>query len=208
MFVQVLTPETKHVFEKLQGKPWMKKFYLAGGTALALQYGHRQSIDLDWFCERSFQTQPFINRLSQAGVLELLNVEDGTVDGILDNVKVSFFHFPYKLLRKTVSLHSVRLAHPLDIACMKLNAIAGRNAKKDFLDLYVFLKREEMDFVKLLQFADKKFGDTKLDRYHILRSLTYFVEADEQPMPKMAVPLDWDDVKTFFIRETRRISKQ
>jgi hypothetical protein len=206
MFEQSLTLATDRVLLKLAKQPWLKKFYLAGGTALALEYGHRQSVDLDWFNPKHFRTKTVIHQLAALGEFELLNEEEGTVDALLDDVKVSFFHYPYKLLEPVVMWNGVRLADPYDIACMKINAIMGRNAKKDFIDLYVFLEKEGLTLPEVFRMAERKFGPSGRDEYHLLRSLVFFEEANAQPSPKMTPPIDWKKIQQFFIREVKKLS--
>ena len=92
MHETALNSATRSVFEKLRHASFLKKFYLAGGTALALQYGHRESVDLDFFCAKPFKTETLIAAISKLGKFKLVNEEENTVDGVLDGVKVSFFY--------------------------------------------------------------------------------------------------------------------
>jgi len=205
MHSTALNSATKSVFEKLQKANFLKKFYLAGGTALALQYGHRESVDLDFFCAKSFRTEAIIAALSKLGKFKLVNEEENTVDGILDGVKVSFFSYPYKLIRKMKSFEGVAIASVADIACMKINAIAGRNARKDFVDLYFILEHEGWQIEDVLHLCDKKFGSARRDPYHVLKALVFFEEADMQPEVMTKPSVKWLVVKKFFIKEAGRI---
>lgn len=202
-----LNAATHSVFQKLQKASFLKKFYLAGGTALALQYGHRESVDLDFFCSKSFRTESVIAALSKLGKFKLVNEEENTVDGILDGVKVSFFSYPYKLIRKMKSLEGVAVASVADIACMKINAIAGRNARKDFVDLYFILDHEGWRVEDVLHLCDKKFGSARRDLYHVLKALVFFEEADAQPEVVTNPVVKWGAVKKFFVKEVGRMQK-
>lgn len=205
MFENTLAPKTKQLLHRLDGKPWLKNFYLAGGTALALHYGHRQSVDLDWFTPRSINTTQFIKKLSAVGPFEILSREKNTLEGILTGVKVSFMTYPYRLLNKPTAYGKLAIAAPLDIAIMKLGAIADRNTKKDFIDLFIFLEREKMTLDRLLSKAEKKFAPVKYDRYHLLKSLTYFTEANSDAMPKMFIQIEWKKVKQFFTKQVQNL---
>ncbi len=207
MHSEALNKATHAAFDKLQRTSFLKKFYLAGGTALALYYGHRESVDLDFFCAKPFRTESLIAALSKVGVFKLVNEEANTVDGVLDGVKVSFFTYPYKLLRKTKSYQGVAVASVADIACMKINAIAGRNARKDFFDLFFILDNESWKIDDVLHLFEKKFGAAKRDPYHVLKALVFFNEADTQPEVVTRPKVSWTTVKKFFQKEALRIKK-
>lgn len=208
MFARTLAPATASLLNKLSRKRWLQHFYLAGGTALALHYGHRQSVDLDFFTAKNIAAPPLLKQLKQTARFELTNQEANTVEGILAGVKVSFITFPYPLRQQPVRFRGwIRLATPLDIALMKLGAITGRNTKKDFLDLYLCLQREQIALKQLLNFLQKQFSGVSYDPYHLYKSLTYFTEADAQAMPKMFTKISWPAVKRFFIQEVKQLTK-
>lgn len=211
MHLETLVPETKQALELFGKTTWIKDFYLAGGTALALQYGHRQSVDLDWFSEKNFSTKVLLAKIAKLGRFELSNEEENTVDGYLGKAKISFMAYPYPLLAPSLCKKGregwgfARLASPLDIALMKLTAISDRNTKKDFIDLYWYLHEEKTDLISLFTKMSKKFCGINYSVAHICKSLVYFVEADKQPMPRMFMPISWEKVKGYFLREIRKI---
>jgi hypothetical protein len=205
MHPETLAPRTKKVLELLGQYDIADEFYLAGGTALALQYGHRQSVDLDWFTREPIDTVSLVHVLSQIGTFTPYNIAKNTVEGLLNRVKVSFMTYPYPLLKKTVEYEGVKLAHPHDIAAMKIGAIAGRNTKKDFIDLFLFLERQELSLVETIELYKKRAKGIDIDEYHLYRALSYFTESDKEPMPKMLIPLTWIAVKKFFINEVKKI---
>ncbi len=86
----------------MESHTWLKEFYLAGGTALALQYGHRKSVDLDWFIQNNFSTKALLVKLKKHGKFNLLNEEENTIEGYLNEVKLSFMTYPYKLVQKKI----------------------------------------------------------------------------------------------------------
>lgn len=206
MHLETLAPATSKLLNKIQKNSLFSVFYLAGGTALALQYGHRQSVDLDWFTADSINTKTLIKKLSAIGNFELLNEEANTVEGYLDKVKVSFMTYPYPLLNKKIKLFGkIHLASNLDIAVMKLAAISGRNTKKDFIDLYWYLQAEKSDLTRLFAKMRLKFSDAKYDIVHVCKSLVYFKEAETQPMPIMLAAVSWEKIKKYFISGTSKI---
>lgn len=200
MHLETLALDTKKLLEKIKDVDWLKDFYLAGGTALALQLGHRQSIDLDWFTFNKFSTKILLNKLKKIGRFTLLNEDENTLEGFLDGVKLSFMTYPYVLLNKKDKFFGkVFLASKLDIALMKLTAISGRNARKDFIDLYYYLHKEKTDLFGLFAQMKKKFKGIDYDVAHICKSLVYFKEADEQSEPVMLIKISWPKIKAFFV---------
>lgn len=209
MHLEILAVPTQKLLKKFELEKWLKSYYLAGGTALALQYGHRESIDLDFFSEKKINTGLLIKKLSTIGKFKLINEEENTVEGILDGVKVSFMSYPYMLVvPKEKFFTNIFLAGVLDIALMKLNAVAGRNTKKDFIDLYFFLQKENKDLSWLFRQMKKKYIEFDLNTMHLLKALVYFVEADKEPIPIVLEKVNWPAIKKYFIREVKKISCQ
>jgi hypothetical protein len=202
LYLQALPPEQRQLFERMIRWPWLGEFYMAGGTALALQIGHRQSIDFDFFIEKPFDVQKTIRTLTEQGAFDLLNEDQDTINGSLDGVKVSFFKYQYPLL-KDIGVHqTIRIAHRLDIALMKLEAIAGRGSKKDFVDLYFLLKEYTVE--QLLENYTQKYSAGTGNRYHLFKSLTYFEDAERQPMPLLIKTVAWDEIKRVIGAEVRK----
>ncbi len=91
-----------------------------------------------------------------------------------------------------------------DIALMKVTAITNRGSRKDFGDLFTIL-RDGPGLEHYLELLPRKYGRARVNAYQVLMSLTYFDDADEEPMPMMLEPFDWEECKAFFIREARLI---
>jgi hypothetical protein len=125
------------------------------------------------------------------------------VHATIQATKVSFLGYAYPLLFPTNPFLEVAVADPRDIACMKVSAIAGRGTKRDFVDLYLCAKQYGLK--EILQLFYQKYAQTHYSGIHILKSLTFFGDAEKDPMPHMLVTLDWDTVKQFFLRETPRL---
>jgi len=195
---EVINKKTELLLAKLAKSGLMKNFYLAGGTALALQYGHRKSIDLDWFSQDSFSTVKLKMALAKIGKIIIDSEEKDTLNLNLNGIKISFLGYPYKLLFPCLKWGGIKVADYRDIACMKLDAVSSRGSKKDFIDLYFFLKDHSLS--DLLKLFDKKYKGIQYNKLHILKSLIYFIDADSEPMPVMLKKISWPEVKAFFQR--------
>ncbi|MBN1415504.1 MAG: nucleotidyl transferase AbiEii/AbiGii toxin family protein [Bacteroidales bacterium] len=197
LHLDILPEEQLKLFETLSVRSFIKDFYLAGGTCLALQIGHRQSIDFDFFIPDDFNTSAVIARLTQAGNYERENEEKNTINGRLNQVRISFFGYKYRIIDSFKIFNNIRLAGMKDIAAMKLEAIAGRGSKKDFIDLFFLLK--EFTLKEIFTFHTEKYGTGLSNHYHHLKSLVYFTDAEAEVMPVLIHPLDWEDVKEKII---------
>ncbi len=193
MFEQSVSHETKLVLEKIVRSRLVNNFYLGGGTALALELGHRKSIDLDWFSQTDFSNRHLKEKLSELGKLEIIGEEDGTLHTVLDGVKVTFLRYKYPLLFPLVEFDGIKLADERDIASMKIDAVSSRGSKKDFIDIYFILKKYSL--IELIEFFVQKYQGIEYNKLHILKSLAYFTDAESEPMPEMLQKADWEEVK-------------
>jgi hypothetical protein len=201
MHKEAISKSTERVLAKITGQIG-SGFYLAGGTALAIQLGHRLSIDLDWFSANDFSRNTLREMLSRAGHFELTEEEEGTMHGLLDDVRMSFLRYPYPLLFPLVEFEGSRLADERDIAAMKLDAVSSRGSKKDFIDIYFLLEKYPLS--DLLEIFEKKYAAIKFNRIHILKSLSYFEDAESEPTPIMLKSVSWEEVKKKIVAETNR----
>lgn len=201
MYPSVISKKAQHLLALLSQKHIIKDFYLAGGTAVALQFGHRKSKDFDFFTQRDFSNRKLKQSLSQIGKIKILTEEEGTLNIILGGIRFSFFHYKYRIISPLIKFRNIKLAGSQDIACMKLNAISSRGSKKDFIDLYFLLKKYSFD--KLFNSFDKKYKDIEYNKLHILRSLTFFSDADKEPMPLMINKINWLTVKKEIRRNVK-----
>ena len=202
LHIEILPAEQLRLFKLLAGEPFIKDFYLAGGTGLALYIGHRQSFDFDFFIPADFDTSQIINILTRIGRYERGNEEKNTINGILNGIRISFFGYRYDIIDDFRIFNNISLAGIRDIAAMKLEAIAGRGSKKDFIDLFFLLKRYSLE--EIFSFHTLKYGIGLSNQYHHLKSLVYFSDAEAEAMPLMAQPLLWDDVKSRIITCTKQ----
>jgi len=194
---EILPVEQRALLETLSDLEWLEEFYLAGGTGLALQLGHRQSLDFDFFSEREIDNQDILWRCQEIGKFELFSEDKNTVIGALNEVRISFMTYPYSLLEDYIRHHRMRIASVMDIAMMKLEAISSRGSKKDFVDFY-FLNRT-IGLNELFSAHAKKYGEDHSNRYLLHKSLVYFNDAENQPMPVMIDKVSWEEIKTAII---------
>lgn len=209
MFEEVLPRNAKKALAVLGESGIVMDAYLAGGTALALRLAHRVSIDLGFFTQEEFDEQTLAKRLSSLPVdFELEKLAPGTILGYVSKTKFSLFFYDYGWLEKPKEFLGVKIAGIKDIAPMKLLAISDRGAKRDFIDLYFVLAIEKLySLEEIFDLYDKKFKVLRQNKAHILKSLTYFEEADDMPMPKMLKDVEWRAVKKFFTSEAKRFAR-
>lgn len=174
----------------------MRNFYLAGGTGLALHLGHRISGDLDFFCQGQFETTTLRDSLIATEQFKVLSEAQDTLHGVLAETKVSFLRYPYQLLFSTEDLEGLKVADTRDIAVMKIAAISSRGSKKDFVDLYFVCQIYPME--SLWELFEKKYRQANYSRYHILKSLVFFDDADREPDPVMLKAWNWEHIKGYF----------
>lgn len=180
-------------------------FYLAGGTGLALQLGHRASIDIDLFSQNTFIAERYASLLIGLGG-RVIQAESGTIHGVVTGVKVSFLHYPYPLLRQLQVFHGLQIASLEDIAVMKAVAISQRGDKKDFFDMYEILKTIPPRDLKNLFL--EKFSEARINCYHILKSFFYFDDADQQPDPFSLNGTTWEQVKNYFVGHEKELMRE
>jgi len=205
LFSETISPDTSRLIEKIKNRPWLRPYYLAGGTALALHLGHRTSIDLDFFTESEVEEMTIVDHLRMAGNLRLDQMGKGTIVGNLDDVRISFFKYPYRLLDSLIEWNGLNLASVHDIALMKMVAIFQRGSIKDFIDLF-FIVREFKPIDALIPELSIKYVGVQFNINHILRSVCYFEDAENEPMPNMIAACDWQEVKEYFVNEVKRLS--
>jgi len=195
-----IEPHTLELLRKLSANPLLSEARLVGGTALALQYGHRKSIDLDFFRFESFDQEALIESLRQLGNLEIQNRTKNILQVSLDGVLLDFVnYYCYEWIDQPVIDDGIVLASPVDIAAMKINAIIGRGTRKDFVDLYVLLKHYSI--YEIMSFYHRKYLD--YSEYQALLSLTYFEDAESQQMPTMLITDDWTTMKETILQAAR-----
>ncbi len=210
VYPKAITAGCRRALDYLRGQPFIADFYLAGGTALALQLGHRISTDLDWFSTSCRLLTPEREQIRQAltgsAAFEVASEQDGMMFTQVFGTEVSFIHQPHPLLEPTVEYRGVRLASPTDIGLMKLAAINARGTRRDFVDVYCL--REVVSLDRLLELAPSKYADRPSFLSIAARALAYFEDAEQQPMPKLLVPVRWEEVRTYCEAAARRLARR
>jgi len=204
MFEETFVKGAKNILALLGRSGILQETYLAGGTALALQLGHRISVDFDFFATKEFMPKEISATLSKLGSFDEEQTSKGTVLGKFEGINFSLFVYKYPLIFPVLKYLSVSIADIRDIAAMKIDAVATRGAKRDFIDLY-FICKSGYQLTDLLNFYDKKYGRLASNRIHIQKSLVFFNDAEHDEMPMMLKDVKWKKVKEFFEEEIKKI---
>jgi predicted nucleotidyltransferase component of viral defense system len=199
---RTVEPSTLGLLKQLITKPYLQQFALVGGTALALQLGHRFSIDLDLFTTESFDKDNLLEDLQADFQVSVESESRNIVITFINDVKVDFVKVPYPTLFPIQTLDAVRLMDIRDIAPMKLSAVTQRGSKKDFYDIYFLIKK--MSLPVLLNLYQDKFQNQTV--FHVLKSLTYFYDAEKYADPIVFdKKVTWEKVKKFLTKEVEAI---
>lgn len=204
-----LAEKTGRVFQALAGLPLPAHFYLAGGTGLALQIGHRISYDLDFFTSDptlDLAGRSILQRqLESLANMTIRHEADGQLYAVVQGVEVSFLFQHHPLLFSVRDAQGIRLADPTDIGLMKLAAVKDRGTRRDFVDLYCL--REEAPLSALFDLLPRKFYDRPDFAVHLAYALSYFEDAEQDPRPlEMRMDADWVHVKEYCLGGSRLLS--
>jgi len=206
VFSRGLSPKTQKNLDLLKRADFVKKYYLSGGTAAALHLGHRLSFDLDWFSPTPAHPNVIFAGLNPLGKLKIIQNDEGTFNGSLNGIKLSFFIYPYKLLYPAVSYQGIKVADLRDIACMKLDAVSSRGKKRDFIDLFFISRKYKLE--EQLRFFERRYEKQDISIKHIIDSLVYFNDAEDDDLPSMFKPVDWEKVKQYFQAQVKQLAKE
>lgn len=201
--LHTVVPDTLELMKRLMAEPLFSKLRLVGDTSLALQFGHRQSIDLDMFGELSDDDEAIDKTIK--GIAKSITVlKDSPHIKIydLDGVKVDFVDYSrYPWIDDAIIEDGLRLASPKDIAAMKVNAIMGRGSRKDFIDLYFLLQHYSIQ--EILSFYKMKYPEHNL--FRALMSLSYFEDAEMQQVPTMFASTSWEEMKSTILQQVKKL---
>jgi len=198
MHRECLTRAARKVLKAITPVVSSHGFVLAGGTAAALQLGHRLSVDFDFFSEQSLQLARLLREVQNLDLpIVVLQEEPDTLTLSIAGVKVSFFYYPHTFSGAYSDLGGVHLAGLVDIASMKLIAIAQRGAKRDYVDLYFIL--QDIPFNKIADNLVERFGRERVNPIVIGKALVFFADADADPDPEyLGKATDWKTIKRYF----------
>lgn len=176
-------------------------FYLAGGTALALELGHRISLDFDFYIEGELDPETLLQDFQKHFKnVQLIREAKNTLILSIDNTEVSLFSYPYPLVSPLIKIPEVNLASMEDICAMKIVAIIQRGTKRDFIDIYFLTKRFGLE--RIFALTQKKYKGL-FNKYLALQALTYFTDADkerDEQRAKTLIGISWDEIKKELIK--------
>ena len=203
MFEEVVRDEDLELLSQLP-KEISMKYYLAGGTALALQLGHRHSYDFDFFSNQAFNNEQLKQVLQNLGSFKLFQDAKGRLECNINNTRFTFLFHSYPLLDECISFQNIQMATIRDIAVMKLSALSSRGSRKDFIDLSFI--QPKTTWINIVEDFKLKYKGTGFNLYHIIKSLTYFADALSEPMPKMIQPCDWGELESEFKKVQKELA--
>ena len=198
---------TLSLLKKLMALDELKDFYLVGGTALSLQYGHRLSIDLDLFTTTNYSYRAVVDCLKKAFGNSFQHEEKESKFGLfcfINNVKVDLINYKHQQIDEGIFEEGIRQYSSKDIAAMKIQAILGRGRKKDFWDLAELL--EKYSLPEIIDFHAKKFPSQQL-LISIPQAVIYFDEAEESENPISLKNQTWLSVKKIISKKVSEYLK-
>ena len=202
---------TKAALDFLSAQDWVggSGWYLAGGTALALQTGNRKSVDLDFFTtKKNFETEDVLSYFRDNKNWDIDFEKPNTLYGVLCDAKVSFIAYPFFVPKQTfLNYGFVKVLDKTDVAVMKIVAISQRGKKRDFFDLYWCAKNIE-SLENIIRRLPEQYPSVAHDYHHILKSMVYFDDAESDPEPVIYFDTDWNKVKSFFQKEIPALTKK
>lgn len=206
MFLSILDKKRAELLKKF-GFLERYRFYLAGGTALALQIEHRISLDFDFYTQKKFDNnQLFLELREKFKKIILIQMAEQTLIVKINEVEVSFFYYPYPLIFSPIKFQGVNLASKEDISAMKIIAISMRGTERDFIDIYFLL--QSFSLKEIFKFVEKKYPEFNI--YVGLQGLTYFVDAERRQKRRLHLTqnISWNKVKKVLINEVRKYQEK
>lgn len=206
MHLEILSPEQEELLPLV--KTFKRKFYLVGGTAIALHIGHRMSIDYDLFCEKSFSPINVLRKIDEHLPKQTYRViyrDSNQLHLFMNGVKLTFYHYPYSIPVSDKFLKEIKMPNLLSLSAMKALALGGRNKWKDYVDLY-FLLRNYFTFDEIADEADKLFTKNIFSRKLFKGQLSYFNDIDysEEVDYLPGFEVSEDEIKEFLIEVATR----
>ncbi len=202
-----LSYEQRRALDRLGRLDILSQFYLAGGTAIGIHLAHRRSADLDFFTRTPVGDFEAVKTAVEGcfGRVEVRAETDAALHLLCDGLPVDFVRYPYPPLEPPTEAFGVGLAGLRDLAVMKLAAISRRGLRRDFWDLFEVL-HTQLTLRECAAGYVKRFGVREADLYHVLRALTYYEDAEKDPVfPPGLDQAKWDAIKAFFRGEAPKL---
>jgi hypothetical protein len=208
LFWETISPGVRQIMAGFARSGIGQRFYLAGGTALALQLGHRRSFDLDYFS--AVEDIPSIRQHLLGAFVDFDPVLASTAWGsmvlVVNGTRVGFYGYGYPLIAERIDADGTSLAGIGDIALMKLDALLARASRKDFIDLYLIC--QQLSLQELFDLAPRKYPSVRDFEAQVVKHLVYFERAEQESMPVLLKPVDWQAVKAFFLQQAEHFGKR
>jgi hypothetical protein len=207
IFWNTISSQMHEILDIFGGSDIGAKFYLAGGTALALQLGHRHSIDLDYFSQTEDipSIREALHHALQSFAPILADSSWGNLVFLVNEVRVGFYGYGYGMVEPLISMENTRLASIADIGLMKLDALLARASRKDYHDIYVIC--QQLSLTDLLDLAPGKFPHIRDFQTQVVKRLAYFERADQEQPPTLVQDVPWNTVKAFFQQQALELGK-
>lgn len=200
---ETIEPNTLELLKRLQSLQCLNNTRLVGGTSLALQLGHRKSVDLDLFGNIECDADELKEAISSCGNVTLLKDSANIHIFLIDGIKVDVVNYRYPWIEDAIAEDGIVLAKLPDIASMKVNAIIGRGTRKDFVDLAHLMRHYSLS--QILNFYFHKYPEASM--FLAAKSMAYFADAEDDPMPYMFTQETWDDIKAYISKQYEEYGK-
>ncbi len=203
MYLEVLKSKQKEVFKGLK---YFSEFYLVGGTALALQIGHRFSEDFDFFIDQDLSKNLIrkIRRVFKKSEIKISLRGSEQINVSVDTVKMNFVKYKYPLIFKLSKFNGFKIASISEIALMKAITLGGRASVKDYVDLYFILKERLISLNSIIKNCQKKYEGEFNDRL-FLEQLVYFEDVQEVKIEFLKEKVTKKQMQKFFEQEIGKL---
>ncbi|MCX6810005.1 MAG: nucleotidyl transferase AbiEii/AbiGii toxin family protein [Candidatus Berkelbacteria bacterium] len=203
MYPEVLKAENKKIFPRLSQ---FKKFYLAGGTSLALQIGHRISVDFDFFSTKEIDKKLLyqVNQVFPKSKIRPTINNSGELTVFVDDVKLTFLYYPFGIVLKPIEYQNVNLLQIEEIAASKAHTIGRRGSFKDYVDLYFIISKKYCTLEEIIKLAKKKYGDEFSARL-FLEQLIYLEDIKDINIIFLKKKTTKKQIQHFFEKEIAKI---
>lgn len=203
MHPEALTKEAARLFPKLKQ---FEGFYLAGGTALALQIGHRISVDFDLFCSEDIE-RDFLQKVkrvfSESAISPLVNNPD-ELSVLIDEIKITFLKYPFPILNNFIDWDGLKILDIPELSATKAYTIGRRGSFKDYIDLFFVLLENYANLNQVIELADKKYGNEFNSRL-FLEQLVYLDDIEEINILFLKKSVNKKQIGEFFVQEVKKI---
>ena len=203
MHPEAITSEQKKVFNNLKNFP---EYYLAGGTALALQIGHRISVDFDLFSPNDLPDNLLkkIRKIFKVSKIKVQISHSEQLTLSLNGAQLTFVRYPYPLIFKLITYQGVKFLSVPEIAATKAYTVGRRPNFKNYVDLYFILKEKFISLPGIINICEKKYKDEFNDRL-FLEQLVYLEDVIEAPIQFLKKPVTKEEMLKFFEKEIKKL---